>query len=569
MGADRRSSSLNLGRGCLRSSEGTLRTGNAWLQRAMTGGGGRHPSPCCPLPRRHCWGVGCARPPSILLAPTPTGTPTARVSQSHRIRGTPRTPSQEQGAGDLGGLAACQSRMLQARCPPLRHSPPCCRRSGHRRGLRRAGPLPPGRAAGESWWPGLGSGCRQGRVGSRYLDRQRDRRMHGVTPRDVGSQGLRSLVGHGGDPHGALVAAGGRACLHGAALRQTHILHEAVGAPGLRRPPPGSAATARCERKRCAKAVAGSGPGAGGLQTSPVGPCCGENPRPSSPCSRRDVQRAWGHHAVPVQGDGDDARPHPAPGILPSHPRATSYPPIKPQHYFFRPLFRRVALEAPVSLSPPWAGAVPPGRMSPSCLTPSCDAREGAVGVGCRDQPGAGCRQGTGNSWMEAGDGVSTAVAALPAHAPTPAPLPVSPWEMLRQELCMRHPAGKIPTGPARTRCPRRGQGAHGGDRVPTAGTFSPAAGSPCDGSEPTWGQRSRRASRWLRCCRLEGGRATLALRRAAGAAQGRVGGRRGAAVGCFGQRRRALQGKVGVRDGDGDPWGPSPPSVTGRQRLT
>lgn len=62
------------------------------------------------------------------------------------------------------------------------------------------------------------------------------------------------------------------------------------------------------------------------------------------------------------------------------------------------------------------------------------------------------------------GDGVATAVAALPAHAPTPAP--VSPQEMLQEELCMWYPAGKIPMGPAR-------MGAHGGERVPITGTFS------------------------------------------------------------------------------------------------
>lgn len=237
-----------------------------------------------------------------------------------------------------------------------------------------------------------------------------------------------------------------------------------------------------------------------------------------------------------------------------------------------------------MSLSPPQAGAIPLGRMSPSCPAPSCAAQEGTVGMGCpgcRGQPGAGCRVPAGcRKQLEAGDGVSTAAAARPAHAPTLAPLPVSPREMLREELCMWRPAGKIPHGAGGdgvpttgTGCPPRGRGAHHGDGVPIMGTFSPAA-SLGDGSEPTWGQRPWRASRWLRRCRLEGGWAALALRGPAGAAQGSISHRRGAAVGCLGQRCRALRGEAEVRDREGTrtlgvPQGTLAPCAVRQQRLT
>lgn len=141
---------------------------------------------------------------------------------------------------------------------------------------------------------------------------------------------------------------------------------------------------------------------------------------------------------------------------------------------------------------------------------------------------------------------------------------------------------------------PRLGRGVrngggtgHAGDRVPMAGTRCPLVGTRCpsagtrrpwqgwdargrdllplgDGSEPTWGQRSWRASRWLWW--LEGGLAGLALRRAAGAAQGRVGDWRGAAVGCFGQQRWALWGEVEVKDGQGTG---TTGDTMGCQRLT
>lgn len=141
-----------------------------------------------------------------------------------------------------------------------------------------------------------------------------------------------------------------------------------------------------------------------------------------------------------------------------------------------------------MSLSPPQAGAIPLGRTSPSCPAPSCAAQEGTVGMGCpgcRGQPGAGCRVPAGcRKQLEAGDGVSTAAAARPAHAPTLAPLPVSPREMLREELCMRRPAGKIPHGAGGdgvpttgTGCPSWGRGAHHGDGVPIMGTGCPSWG--------------------------------------------------------------------------------------------
>lgn len=111
--------------------------------------------------------------------------------------------------------------------------------------------------------------------------------------------------------------------------------------------------------------------------------------------------------------------------------------------------------------------------------------------------------------------------------------------------------------------CPWWGQDIHGRDLLPCT---HPHPVSLADGPEPTWGQWPWGPSRWLRGSRSEGRRAALALRGAAGAAQGGVGGRRGAAVGCLGQWHRALRGHTGVRD-PRDPWGPSG-HCRERQRL-
>lgn len=116
--------------------------------------------------------------------------------------------------------------------------------------------------------------------------------------------------------------------------------------------------------------------------------------------------------------------------------------------------------------------------------------------------------------------------------------------------------------------CPCWGCGAHGGDGVPMVGVLMvgtvPMVGtacpwqslSPCsipgDGSEPTWGQRPWGASWWLRRCWFVGRRAALALRGRAGAAQGRGGGRWGAAIGCLRQRCWALQGEAELRGREG-----------------
>lgn len=129
---------------------------------------------------------------------------------------------------------------------PWCHSPPRCHRSCHWpscRGLRRAGHRLPGTAAAASWWPRLGSGCRGGTGGSRYLDGQRDRRTHGWhrrtwnhrAPVFRAPRGMQKVAPVPSSPVGA------RACVHGAALRQSHIL----SAPGLRWPPP-----ARCGHGR-------------------------------------------------------------------------------------------------------------------------------------------------------------------------------------------------------------------------------------------------------------------------------------------------------------------------------
>lgn len=215
-----------------------------------------------------------------------------------------------------------------------------------------------------------------------------------MAPKDVepsgsclqGSPGMQTAAPVPSSPVGA------RACVHGAALRQSHIL----SAPGLRWPPPARCGHGRVLRAET-KATAASGPGSQQGAKLPVRTPLRAALAAQLPAEQRgDI--LWHLHlpgqVVAIRG-GHAACPHPAPGAVQSrggsahpgcgkathpragHPRATSYPPgggfppVKPQHQFFQPLFLlpvpRVA-EARGAPSGTQSRASPSGHPAPALM---------------------------------------------------------------------------------------------------------------------------------------------------------------------------------------------------------
>lgn len=269
---------------------------------------------------------------------------------------------------------------------PWCHSPPCCHRSCHWpscRGLRRAGRRLPGTAAVASWWPRLGSGCRGGTGGSRYLDGQRDRRTHGWhrrtwnhrAPVFRAPRGMQKVAPVPSSPVGA------RACVHGAALRQSHIL----SAPGLRWPPPARCGHGR-ELRAETKATAGSGPGNQQGAKLPV-----RTPLRAALAAQLPAEQPGGHPVAPPPPRPGRCHPRWARGVPTScprssaepwrlspcwlwqshpwvgHPRATSYPPGGA----FRRSSRGINFSSPVFAARPRGGRSLRGHPAAPSPTPA------------------------------------------------------------------------------------------------------------------------------------------------------------------------------------------------------
>lgn len=244
----------------------------------------------------------------------------------------------------------------------------------------------------------------------------------------VGFRGLRSS----GDAHGALVAAGGRACLHGAALRQTHFLREAVGTAGLRQPPPAHGSRAlRAEATR-----------EGGGRIQPWGQqavnSTGQTPPRGPPVPLR-LTKQPGPPARTASEPGATSRPHPrrrgcctpasCAGNTAQPPRATSH---TPQRGF--PI-SSIIFSSRFSSLWPWRHSWPHHQPSRRAgRAPRAQLHGG--GCGCR-VPGA---RGAGATWVLAGrrkqlDGgrgwcFHSCSGTTCPHAHL-APSPVSPREML------------------------------------------------------------------------------------------------------------------------------------------
>lgn len=311
-----------------------------------------------------------------------------------------------------------------------------------------------------------------------------------MAPKDVepsgshpqGSPGLQPVAPVPSSPVGA------RACVHGAALLQSHILRAALGAPGLRRPPPARCGHGRALRAET-KATAGSGPwNQQGAKLPVRTPLLAALAAQLPTEQRGDI--LWHRHlpglVVAVQG-GHAACPHPAPGAAPSrggsahpgcgkatHGPATPVPPPTRPGGGFHWSSLSTIFSSPFFAAPPQGGGSSGGtQQHPDPCQPRRAGRAPRSQLQlCRTGGSArhGCRV-PGATWVRGGrdsaarrkqlEGGQKPVAfpqlrrALPAHAPAPAPLLVNPREMLREELCMRRPAWKIPTGPAR--CPSGG----------------------------------------------------------------------------------------------------------------
>lgn len=283
-----------------------------------------------------------------------------------------------------------------------------------------------------------------------------------------------------------LVTAGGHVCTHSVTLRQTHILHEAVSAPGLRWPPPAfmrpHAASGNDVRRRWPDLA----PGPTACKPPPPDPAVGSTlvpaPHGASRTSCSNIQCFWGQHTLPIQGDrdavlhtGNIAQLSPC-YRAPIHPGGLHW--VKPQHHLFQAPF---LLCGPGGTHVPiaQAGATLLGRMSPLCPSP--------VGAGCQGQLGAGRVQdaaGRNRGWCCYSCGSAT----CPRTHPSPGK---SPGDAARGALHVV-PGRENPHGVSKDGCSWRGESAHHGDLL--------RAASLSDMSKPTWGQRSRRASRWLRC---------------------------------------------------------------------
>lgn len=370
---------------------------------------------------------------------------------------------------------------------PWCHSPPCCHRSCHWpscRGLRRAGRRLPGTAAAASWWPRLGSGCRGGTGGSRYLDGQRDRRTHGWhrktwnhrAPVFGAPRGMQKVAPVPSSPVGA------RACVHGAALRQSHIL----SAPGLRWPPPARCGHGRVLRAET-KATTGSGPGNQQGAKLPV-----RTPLRAALAAQLPAEQLGGHPVAPPPPRPGRCHPRWARGVPTScprssaepwrlspcwlwqshpwvgHPRATSYPPGGA----FRRSSSGINFSSPVFAARPQGGRSlggtqqhPVPRQPHRAPGSSSDAQEGTrgMGAGCPGPPGCAAavtQQRAGSSWREARSRWrfrSCGSATCPRARPCPAP-GKSPGDAARGAL---HAASGL-------------ENPYGASEVAAGGTLSP-----------------------------------------------------------------------------------------------
>lgn len=272
-----------------------------------------------------------------------------------------------------------------------------------------------------------------------------------MAPKDVepsgsclqGSPGMQTAAPVPSSPVGA------RACVHGAALRQSHIL----SAPGLRWPPPARCGHGRVLRAET-KATAASGPGSQQGAKLPVRTPLRAALAAQLPAEQRgDI--LWHLHlpgqVVAIRG-GHAACPHPAPGAVQSrggsahpgcgkathpragHPRATSYPPggglstgqasasIFPASFF--------AARPQGGRSSGGTQRHPVPRQSLRAPGSSSDAQEGTrgMGAGCPGPPGCAAavtQQRAGSSWREARSRWrfrSCGSATCPRARPCPAP---------------------------------------------------------------------------------------------------------------------------------------------------
>lgn len=185
----------------------------------------------------------------------------------------------------------------------------------------------------------------------------------------------------------------------------------AVAAPGIH------AATC-CKRKRCAKAVAGSGPGANCLQTSPTRPRRGQHPRPSSP---RSIQDLLQQHPVFL---GPTHSPHPRrQGCCIAHweyrPAVPMLPSTHPPGGFALGQAPASSFSGPFSVVWPWRHPRPhcPGWCHPA----GQDEPLMSISCGCRVPGPVGCWEGAGCSWKEQGMVLlQLRQRYLPTHPPQP-----------------------------------------------------------------------------------------------------------------------------------------------------
>lgn len=223
----------------------------------------------------------------------------------------------------------------------------------------------------------------------------------------------------------ALAAVGGRACLHGAALRQTHFLCDAVGAPGLQWPHVTSSGSIGGRIQPWGQQAANlpsrtllQGASSSQLPTERLGPPAGmaivqgaTTPSPSSVTGMLHARILhWEYHPatlchLPTYLGGGFHWSRPS--IIFSNCFSAAWP--------WRDLCPCPRLELVLShqaVKSPHAQlqVMPHGRELWVC---------GAQGV--RGQQGAGCQQGAGSSWMEAGTVFPQLQQHyLPTHPPQP-----------------------------------------------------------------------------------------------------------------------------------------------------